>query len=125
MHNPPYERLLASAARTATTNTATLGNHESRGVLLYFNVTSITSTPSLTPTVQFSPDGGTTWVDYCAFTAVTSATDNTYLIYPVLDASAAGSADAVIALPLPRIWRVSIVAADSDSATYALDVVYL
>lgn len=125
MHNPYGETLLASAARTATANTATLFNHESLGVLLYLDVTAAAATPSVVPTVQFSPDGGTTWVNYAAFTAVTGIAATSYLLYPGILASADGALSESVNLPLPRCWRVSMVAADADSLTYSLVVQFL
>lgn len=67
--------VLPSAARTAT-STAELGGsvNEFDSVDLFIDVTAVTGTsPSMTITYQASPDGGTTYYDGVASTAITAA----------------------------------------------------
>lgn len=118
--------LAASAARTTTLTGDTQYNHEAKGLLLTVAISAVTATPSLTPKIQYSPDGGTTWVDYCVVTTpLATAATSSYLIYPVIDASADGAMTESFSLPLPRVWRVVVTAGDADSATYAVFGQYL
>ena len=61
--------------------------------------------------LQWSPDGGTTWVNYGAATsAVTIITGNTVsvMVYPVTWSTfTSGAGDVQIAAPLPRTWRMT------------------
>jgi hypothetical protein len=78
----------------------------------------------LTPSIQFSPDGGTTWLPYwVAAATIATAVRVNYLIYPgtlstVLGNSGATGILEAVNLPLPRLWRLRIAVADTDSATY-------
>lgn len=117
--------LYASAARTATPTALVFSNHTARGVLIYLNFTAFTASPALTPSIQWSPDGGTTWVSYAAFTAITDTeiatppTTFTYLLYPGILASSDGALSESVNLPLPRMWRFRIAHGDTDSVTYS------
>lgn len=124
--HPAYTTLLSSAARTATTNTSTQYNDAARGVILTLAVSSVTATPALTVTLQYSYDNGTTWVSaFAATAAVATAVTSSYLVYPGIENAADGAFTESVALPLPRVWRVSVVHADADSATYALYAQFL
>jgi hypothetical protein len=123
--HPTPISLLASAARTAETTSDGQYNNESRGLILTINVTAIVSTPVLTPSIQFSPDGGTNWLPYwVAAATIATAVRVNYLIYPgtlstVLGNSGATGILEAVNLPLPRLWRLRIAVADTDSATYS------
>jgi hypothetical protein len=123
-----YEvELLASAARTtaAEGTSAAQYNHDAHGLILTINVTAITATPVLTPQIQFSPDGGTTWLPYwIAAATIATAVRVNYLLYPGLLSTVLGNSGATgilesVNLPLPRIWRLIVNVADTDSATYS------
>lgn len=68
------DQLVAAQAITATGATRST---DATGFLqgtVYINFTAVSgTTPSLTPTVQTSPDNGTTWFDYATGTAMTAA----------------------------------------------------
>lgn len=66
---------LQNAAITASGNTvSTTITAAYDHATVYVNVSAATgTTPSLTPTVQASIDGGTTWTDWQAGTAMTAA----------------------------------------------------
>jgi len=120
------QQVLGSEARTATTTSPAFANHQSRGALLVMTVTAATATPTVTPKIQVSADGGTTWVDYLVVTAgLTGTGTTTYLLYPGILASADGAVTESWNLPLPRAWRVVATHADTDSITYSINVMYL
>jgi hypothetical protein len=107
--------LLASAARTATTFSASQVNYNARGVILTLDVTSagtgnlqiflysVDPISAITPTLANG-------------TVVT--TDAVLMAYPgVLDADCPGDARSVV---LPRVWTVSVNKSDASSWTYSL-----
>jgi hypothetical protein len=126
--SPATDTLLASAARALAQAYASdaQSNHEADGVLLSLVVTAVTATPALTLKVQYTPDAGTTWIDYfVAAAAVATAVNSSYLLYPGVLASADGAVTESVNLPLPRDWRVAVTHGDTDSATYAVYAMYL
>jgi hypothetical protein len=73
--------VVASAARTTTGQSGTLSTHGARTLDVAVDVTAVSgTTPSLTLSVEWSTDGGTTWFvgDVAdAFTAITAAAKRT------------------------------------------------
>lgn len=120
--------ILPSAARAlaqAYTSDAQ-PNHQATGMILTVAISAVTATPALTPKIQYSPDGGTTWIDYCVVTTpLAAAANSSYLIYPGILASADGAMTESFNLPLPRLWRAVVTHGDTDSATYAVYAMYL
>jgi hypothetical protein len=120
--------MLASEARALAQAYTSSGipNHESAGVIITLMVTAVTATPALTLKMQFSPDKGTTWIDYFVVAAaVATAVNSSYLVYPGILASADGAMTESFNLPLPRLWRVAVTHGDTDSATYSVEAMYL
>lgn len=96
----------SSAARTATVAGATVTNYNARGAVITINVTAASgTTPTLIAKLQYSPDGGTTWIDYTdkPVTATISAIGKTTLIVCPGVTEVANSA---VSLPLPRTVRM-------------------
>ena len=124
--HPSYTVLLASDARTALANSAAQTNDAARGLILTINVTAIVSTPVLTPSIEFSPDEGTTFLPYwIAAATITTAVRVNYLIYPATLATVLGNSGATgileaVNLPLPRLFRFHMSVGDTDSATYSV-----
>ncbi len=110
--------LLASAARTATTNSDAQVNLCGRGVMVTVTVTAVTSTPSITPKIQ-AIMGGNNEDLLSAAAAITGTGVHTYIVYPGVGA-ASGDVVQVAGFPLPRDWRVSVVHGDTDSITYSV-----
>jgi hypothetical protein len=126
--SPATETILPSAARALAQayNSSAFANHQADGVLLTLAVSAVTATPALTLKMQYSPDGGTTWVDYFTVAAaVATAVNSSYLIYPGIVAANDGNLTESVNLPLPRLWRVAVTHGDTDSATYAVYAMYL
>ena len=112
--------LLASAARTATTTSTDQTNRNGKGVLVTVDVTSITSTPILTPSIQCKDVLSGKYESLLTASATITATGtHTYVVYPGVGA-ASGDVAQTAGFPLCRTWRVSIAHTDSDSATYSV-----
>lgn len=107
-----------SGAKTATGNGATQTNHDSRGAYIAAIVTPVSgTTPTAAFKLQWSPDGGTTWLDFGpAASNLTAAGQVVFAVYPTNVSQAAGATPADLALgatqmvrinaPLPRTWRL-------------------
>ena len=115
--------LLASAARTADTQSPDQTNYNHLGLVLFVNVTSITDTPSLTPQLYAKdPVSGSYRMIWQAAAAITATAIKAYLFHP---GGAAGSYDEAVNIAIPRTWLVKIVHADTDSATYSVGAAML
>lgn len=96
---------------TAPSNGAAQSNSNYRGALITAILGTVSgTTPTLSMQLQWSPDGGTTWVNYGAATAaITIVTGNTVsvMVYPVTWSTfTSGAGDVQIAAPLPKTWRM-------------------
>lgn len=117
---------LASAARTATTNTSDYTNIGAKGIAICVDVTSITDTPSVTPYIQWKdPSSGNYETLAQVAAALTAVTRVTYILYPTNMTAPTGDVTEVFKVPLPTTWRISMVHADADSITYSVGVSYL
>jgi hypothetical protein len=110
--------LLPLAARTATPTIADQSDPNAEGLHVIINVTAVTATPSVVPTLQGKGPLGT-YYDLLVGTAIT-ATGTTVLklgpgIAPVANGAAADY--------LPDIWRVVMTHGDADSITYSVTAV--
>jgi hypothetical protein len=108
--------LLASAARTATVNTADQRNRQHIGVRVHIDVTAIAATPSVVFTVQGKDTITGDYYTLLASAAVTATGDTFLLVYPTVTAVANAAANNV----LPASWRVACVHGDADSITYTV-----
>ena len=110
----------SSAARTSTVAGATVTNFNAKGAVITINVTAVSGTsPTLIAKLQYSPDGGTTWIDYTnkPVTATISAIGQTTLIVCPGVTEVANSA---VSLPLPRIVRMHYtIGGTNPSLTFA------
>lgn len=107
--------LLASAARTATTNSTDQVNYNWRGVHVIIDITAgsgLTITPSITGK---DPISGT-YYTLLAGTALTGTGITILKVYPGITAAANASASDI----LPRTWRFTMTAGDATSATYSV-----
>ena len=107
--------LLASAARTATTNSADATNYNAKGAHIIINVTAIT-TSSLTVTVQGKCPISGVYYDILVGAAITSTGITILKVFPGVAAVANGSASDI----LPRTFRVSCAKGDASSWTYSV-----
>lgn len=106
----------ASAARTATPTANPLTMEGARGVHVVIDVTAVTSTPSVVPTIDgYDPLSGK-WYNLLTGAAITATGTTVLKIYPGITAVANGAASDVV----PDVFRVVCTHADSDSATYSV-----
>ena len=112
--------LLASAARTAETNSVTQTNYNHKGVIIYVDWTVEAATSTLTPKVEIQDPSSGDWIElFSAAAALTAIGKATYMIY--LGAISAGDGITEIQdLALPRTWRFTMAVGDADSATYSV-----
>ena len=114
-----YVELLASLARTASVNTPDQVNPGHRGLHLIIDVTSITLTPSVVPTIQGKDPLSGKYYDLLVGVAIIAIGTTILKVYPGIAASANVAASDI----LPSIWRVQFVHADADSITYSVAAV--
>ena len=107
--------LYASAARTATVTGTDQFNLGHRGLHLVIDVTAVTATPSIVPTIQGKSATGI-YYDILVGTAITATGTIVLKVYPGIGAVAGGAASDV----LPAVWRLLLTHADADSATYSV-----
>ena len=108
--------LMASAARTATASSPDQNNYNWCGAHIIINVTSITATPSVVPTIQGKDPISGTYYTLLTGLAITTTGITILKIYPGITALANGSANDI----LPRYWRITMTHADADSITYSV-----
>ena len=116
--------ILASAARTTTTDSADQVNTGAWGVILVLNVTAQAAAGSLTLKVQRKNADGTYTDIFTAPAAITAISKSVYVVAPGIGAVAsefAGTGNKA----LPGDWRVEVVHGDADSQTYAVGRLFL
>lgn len=109
-----------TGAKTASFGGATQTNYTARGAYITLIIGTVTgTTPTMSYQLQWSPDGGTTWLTMGAASAnITAGSQNhSLLIYPTNLSQAAGTtpvtlttgATQTVAInaPLPRTWRLN------------------
>lgn len=110
--------LLASAARTATTNTDDQENWGFKGCHVVIDVTAAAATPSVVFTIQGKDSVSGNYYTILASSAITGTGTTVLKVYPGITAAANASVSDV----LPGTWRINATHADSDSITYSVSV---
>lgn len=108
--------LLASAARTASVNSADFVNYNAKGLHVIIDVTAITDTPSITVTIEGKDEVSGKYYTLLTSAAIVATGTTILRIYPGLTAAANTIANDI----LPRTFRVSVTNADADSITYSV-----
>lgn len=110
--------VFSSAARTAsaTSDPYRIQGDNYRGLLLVINCTAVTSTPSVTFTIQ-SQTASADWSAQLVSSAVTSANTTTLI---VAHPDAPDRANVSENTQIGKAWRVVATHADSDSITYSV-----
>ena len=125
VRNNYEETILASAARTATTTSATFKNYNARGLIINVHVTANPGSETLAPRVDatLAPGGS----DMAVLGSPPNITGNGLAVYPIYPGMAdTGSAyNDFQAGVVPRSFQVRIVHSASGSWTYSVGVVYL
>ncbi len=114
---------LASAARTATTNSAEQVNDQDYLALkVYIDITVLTAGASLVFKIQEKdPAGSGNWYDLLSSAAKTAVGSSTLEVTP----NVAAAANSVLNDNAPRNWRVVVTPADNKSVTYSVSYKYL
>ena len=113
---PQNKTVLASAARTASANSADLTNSNGRGVVIVIDATASADTPSVVFTVKGKDPLSGQYYTILASAAITGTSTTVLRVYPGLTAIANQTATDVV----PRTYRVEAVADDADSLTYSV-----
>lgn len=109
---------LASAARTATTNSSDITNHNAVGILVFLNVTVASGTGGLQVQVMAKdPVSGSYFALNAAPTAVTGTGLKLYVVDP---GSSGGNATQATEASLPRTFRITVTHGDGSSYTYSV-----
>lgn len=116
VHGNGNYTILASAARTADTQSADQPNYNGRGLHLVIDATASADTPSVVFTIQGKDALSGQYYTILASAAVTGISTTVLRVYPGLTAVGNLTANDI----LPAIWRVDCNAADADSITYSI-----
>lgn len=108
--------ILASAARTATVDSADQTNVNGRGLHVFVDVTAVTATPTITVKIQGKDAVSGTYYDLLEGTALTAVATQTLKVYPGLTAVLNEDENDI----LPRTWRIRVEHTDADSITYSV-----
>lgn len=108
--------LLASAARTATVDTADQTNVAHVGVQLHIDVTAVTATPSVVFTLTAKDPVSGVYAVLLTSAAIVGTGHTLLTLYPGVTVAA----NVAVSQALPRIWRVTATHADADSITYSV-----
>lgn len=107
---------LASAARTATTQSSDITNHNARGVALWLDLTVVPGVQTVTLSVEAKdPVSGKYSTIFTGAAEVATAT-RFYEVYP----GVAETANVDAAVALPRTFRVSVTHSGAGSFTYSV-----
>lgn len=110
--------LLASAARTATVQSADQTNYNGRGLILFVNVSSTTATPEITPELQIKDSiSGQYFTVWTAAAALSATGQYAYLFVP---GGAQGSYTEAVNIAIGRSWRLEMNHVDADSISYSV-----
>ena len=125
---------LASAARTASTQSADQTNYNGRGAQIMLDVTGTpNNTETLQLTVEVKDSVSGKYFQIAPFTALTasvlgaSPTTETYVytVYPDSTETIAVAKHEVQSLPLGRTWRVNVLHSAAGSWTYSVGITNL
>ena len=108
--------ILASAARTATNQSADIVNYNGKGLHLVIDVTAASATPSVVFTIQGKDALSGKYYTILASAAVTGISTTVLKVNPGITVAANASVSDL----LPRTWRVDATHADADSITYSI-----
>ncbi len=87
-----------------------------REIDIVLDATAASATPSIVMTIDYLDAASGKYVNLLTGAAVTGISTNRYRVHPNLTAAANSIAQA----QLPRVFRISITHADTDSITYSV-----
>lgn len=118
MSRTAHKTLYASAARTATPTATSQTTDGARGGHFVIDVTAVTSTPSVVPTIDGFDSLSGKWYNLLTGDAITATGTTVLKVYPGIAATANAAAADVI----PDVFRLVMTHADTDSITYSAAV---
>lgn len=108
----------SSTARTETPTAFDAATDGARGMHAVIDVTAITASPSVVPTIDgYDPLSGK-WYNLLTGAAITATGTTVLKIYPGIAAQANAAASDVV----PDVFRIVMTHADADSITYSVAV---
>jgi hypothetical protein len=110
--------ILASAARTASVDSADQTNAYHRGVRIHIDATVL---PGAATSNVFTVQGKSASGDYytiLASAAIVGTGDTFLYIYP----GGTAAANLVVNQALPAVWRVSVASGNANSLTYSVGI---
>lgn len=108
--------LFASAARTASDNSADQTNEFGKGLMLFINCTAIVSSPSVTFTIKGKDPVGGLYYTILQSAAIVGTGLTVLRVYPGIAVAANVTASDI----LPKTWRVEAAHGNGDSITYSV-----
>ena len=112
--------LLASAARTSSTNSPAQINYNARGVAIFVDVTAVTDTPTLTPALRMIDSVTGKALNICTWGAINPTGAASYIFILCFGGGTDLTNTFYKSGILPRSWDFRIVHSDADSATYSV-----
>ena len=116
--------LLASAARTASTNSPDQTNYNARGVFVFFDITAVPGGDTVQLVVQGKDPASGTYQALLTGAGLSGTGFRAYAVYPGATDASSEMTDRND-LPLPRMWRARVVHSGSGSFTYSVGAVYI
>lgn len=113
--------VLASAARTADTQSSDQVNYNARGAHIIISVTAAAGTPSIVYTVQGKDSISGSYYTILASAAIVGIGTTVLKVYPGITAAANASVSDI----LPRTWRIDYNESTGDSVTSSVSVSYV
>jgi len=108
--------VFASAARTASVDSADFENMNGRGVKVVIDATASSGSPSAVFTIQGKDPASGKYYTLLASAAIIGTGTTVLTVYPGITPDENAAADDV----LSRHWRVSVANGNSDSITYSV-----
>lgn len=117
------ERILASAARTATT-TVNIALSEGRGMVLFVDVTARTGSTTLTPKLSIKAAGVSDTIDLWVANSAIDSADTTvaYLFYPGVGIDKFDAYTERLDTVLPPNLTLTMTHSDADGITYSVTI---
>ena len=113
---------LASAARTSTTISSTITNHDSVGILVFLRITVASGTGGLRPFLLCRhPTSGGLQNAHSNLTTRTTATIFLYTFHPAITSLAWNVNHDGAAVVVPRQFAIQVEHLDASSYTYSVD----
>lgn len=114
----PQQTVFASAARTTTPTAVVVNANGARGVHLVIDVTAVTSTPSVTPTIAGYDALSGKYYTLLVGSAIASTGTTVLKVYPGIATLANGAASDVI----PNQVQISMAHGNANSITYSVGI---